>query len=34
MNDEKIEIRVTSSGLKLRVVALDKRLDMIQIVLG
>jgi hypothetical protein len=34
MNDEKIEIRVTSSGQKLQVVVLDKRLDMIQIVLG
>ena len=34
MNDEKIEIRVTSSGQKLQVVVLNKGLDMIQIVLG
>lgn len=34
MNDEKIEIRVTSTGQRLQVVVLDKGLDMIQIVLG
>lgn len=34
MNDEKIEIRVTSTGQTLQVVVLDKGLDMIQIVLG
>lgn len=34
MNDEKIEVRVTSSGQKLQVVVLNKGLDMIQIVLG
>jgi hypothetical protein len=34
MNDEKIQVRVTSSGQKLDVVVLDKRLDRIQIVLG
>jgi hypothetical protein len=34
MNDEKITIRVTSSGQTLDVVVLDKRLDRIQIVLG
>jgi hypothetical protein len=34
MNDEKIQIRVTSSGQTLEVVVLNKRLDVIQIVLG
>ena len=34
MNEEKIRIRVTSSGQTLDVVVLDKRLDRIQIVLG
>ena len=34
MNDEKIQVRVTSSGQTLDVVVLDKRLDRIQIVLG
>ena len=34
MNEEKIKIRVTSSGQTLDVVALNKRLDLIQIVLG
>ena len=34
MNDEKIEVRVTSSGRTLQVVVLNKGLDMIQIVLG
>ena len=34
MNDEKIQVRVTSSGQTLDVVVLNKRLDMIQIVLG
>jgi hypothetical protein len=34
MHDEKIEVRVTSSGQKLQVVVLNKGLDMIQIVLG
>jgi len=34
MNDEKIQLRVTSSGQMLDVVVLNKRLDMIQIVLG
>ena len=34
MNDEKIKIRVTSSGQELEVVVLNKRLDNIQIVLG
>ena len=34
MNDEKIQIRVTSSGQLLDVVVLNKRLDCIQIVLG
>ena len=34
MNDEKITVRVTSSGQTLEVVVLDKRLDVIQIVLG
>jgi hypothetical protein len=34
MNDEKIPVRVTSSGQTLHVLVLNKRLDMIQIVLG
>ena len=34
MNDEKIQVRVTSSGQLLDVVVLSKRLDAIQIVLG
>lgn len=34
MYNEKIEVRVTSSGQKLQVVVLNKGLDMIQIVLG
>ena len=34
MNDEKIQVRVTSSGQKLDVVVLNKGLDKIQIVLG
>jgi hypothetical protein len=34
MDDEKIEIRVTSSGQTLQVVVLNKHLDRIQIVLG
>src|SRR5436305_519385 len=34
MNDEKIQVRVTSSGQTLDVVVLNKRLDVIQIVLG
>ena len=34
MNNEKIRVRVTSSGQTLDVVVLHKRLDMIQIVLG
>ena len=34
MNAEKIRIRVTSSGQTLDVVVLNKRLDVIQIVLG
>ena len=34
MNEEKIKIRVTASGQTLDVVVLDKRLDLIQIVLG
>ena len=34
MNDEKIPVRVTSSGQILDVVVLNKRLDMIQVVLG
>jgi hypothetical protein len=34
MNDEKIEVRVTSTGQTLQVVVLNKRLDMITIVLG
>jgi len=34
MNTEKIPVRVTSSGQKLEVVVLNKRLDMIEIVIG
>ena len=34
MNDEKITVRVTASGQTLDVVVLNKRLDVIQIVLG
>ena len=34
MDDEKIQVRVTSSGQLLDVVVLSKRLDVIQIVLG
>ena len=34
MNDEKIKVRVTSSGQRLEVVVLNKRLDNIQVVLG
>lgn len=34
MNDEKITVRVTSSGQTLEVVVLNKRLDAIQVVLG
>ena len=34
MTDEKIQVRVTSSGQTLDVVVLSKRLEMIQIVLG
>ena len=34
MNDEKIRVRVTKSGQLLDVVVLNKRLDVIQIVLG
>ena len=34
MNDEKIAVRVTSSGQTLQVVVLNKGLDLIQIVLG
>lgn len=34
MNDEKIQVRVTSSGQLLSVVVLNKRLDVIQVVLG
>ncbi|MEO8536859.1 MAG: hypothetical protein ABI533_04980 [Betaproteobacteria bacterium] len=34
MNDEKIKVRVTSSGQTIEVVVLEKRLDVIQIVLG
>jgi hypothetical protein len=34
MNDEKIKVRVTSSGQTLELVVLDKRLDRIQVVLG
>jgi hypothetical protein len=34
MNDEKIQVRITSSGQTLDVVVFDKRLDVIQVVLG
>ena len=34
MNEEKIPVRVTSSGQTLQVVVLNKRLDVIQVVLG
>ena len=34
MNEEKIQVRVTSSGKTLDVVVLNKRLDIMQIVLG
>jgi len=34
MNDERIVVRVTSTGQTLEVVVLDKRLDSIQVVLG
>ena len=34
MNDEKITVRVTSSGQTIDVVVLDKRLNVIQVVLG
>ena len=34
MNDEKITVRVTSSGQTLELVVYDKRLDVIQVVLG
>jgi hypothetical protein len=34
MNDEKITVRVTSSGQEIDVVVLDKRLDLIRVVLG
>jgi hypothetical protein len=34
MNDEKIQVRVTSTGQTLDVVVLNKRLDIIQVVLG
>ena len=34
MNEEKIKVRVTSSGQILEVVVLNKRLDNIQVVLG
>ena len=34
MNDEKIKVRVTSSGQMLELVVLDKRLDRIQVVIG
>ena len=34
MHDEKIKVRVTSSGQTLELVVLDKRLDSIQVVLG
>lgn len=34
MNDEKIPVRVTSSGQTLEVLVFDKRLDVIQVVLG
>ncbi len=34
MNDEKLLVRVTSTGQTLEVVVFDKRLDVIQVVLG
>ncbi|HEV3239755.1 MAG TPA: hypothetical protein VG429_05085 [Casimicrobiaceae bacterium] len=34
MNDEKIQVRVTSSGQTIDVVVLSKRLNVIQVVLG
>ena len=34
MNDEKITVRVTSSGQEIDVVVHDKRLDLIRVVLG
>jgi len=34
MNNEKIQVRVTASGQTLDVVVLNKRLDVIQVVLG
>ena len=34
INDEKIQVRVTSSGQLLEVVVLNKRMDNIQVVLG
>jgi hypothetical protein len=34
MNNEKIEVRATSSGQTLQVVVLHKRLEVIQVVLG
>src|SRR5690242_4761250 len=34
MNDEKIQVRITSSGQMLDVVVFEKRLDVIQVVLG
>ena len=34
VNDEKLKVRVTSTGQTLEVVVLDKRLDAIQVVLG
>ena len=34
MNDEKIQVRVTSTGQTLQVVVLDKRPERIQVVLG
>ena len=34
MNDEKITVRVTSTGQTLDVVVLNKRADMIEVVLG
>ena len=34
MNDEKIPVKVTASGQTIQVVVLNKRLDVIQVVLG
>jgi len=34
MNDEKVKIRVTATGQELDVVVLNKRLDLITVVLG